>query len=219
MKPLLCVGEDGAHYVLKPFSAGGSWPLILEWICARLGRAVGLPIPNYRKIIINEDLADAWNAFNPRRIEAGIGFGSQLVAGALEYDEGHAVHLPPELPLKLLAFDWWVRNPDRVKRNPNLLWSADSRAIHVIDHDQAAQTGSADNFWSLHLFRDRAAPSAPWLPAEFKAKIEPCLGLLPEIMAELPSAWTSSPEGLTWLARQLEHTIKDQPHTDWRNYD
>src|SRR5690606_32122920 len=69
MKPLLCRANDGAHYIFKPYSAGQSLPLAVEWICARLGRALGLPIPNYRQITVSESLAEEWNAFNGRQIE------------------------------------------------------------------------------------------------------------------------------------------------------
>lgn len=67
MQPLLCSGNDGAHYILKPFSSTASWPLVLEWVCARLGRALNLPIPNYRQILISEVLAEEWNAFSTLR--------------------------------------------------------------------------------------------------------------------------------------------------------
>jgi hypothetical protein len=105
MKPLLCRGNDGAHYVLKPFSAGGSWPLVLEWVCARLGRALNLPIPNYRQITVSEELAEEWNAFNDRQIEPGIGFGSQQVASAMEFEVSLTASIPEDLRLRVLAFD------------------------------------------------------------------------------------------------------------------
>ncbi len=76
MQPVLCCGNDGAHYFLKPFSGGSAWPLALEWICARLGRQLLLPIPNCRQIRVSENLAEEWNALNERKISAGVGFGS-----------------------------------------------------------------------------------------------------------------------------------------------
>jgi hypothetical protein len=38
MHPILCRADDGALYVVKPWASGGNWPLLMEWIGARLGR-------------------------------------------------------------------------------------------------------------------------------------------------------------------------------------
>lgn len=135
MKPLLCRANDGAHYIFKPYSAGQSLPLAVEWICARLGRALGLPIPNYRQITVSESLAEEWNAFNERQIEPGVGFGSQQISSAMEFELSLVEQVPAVSRLRVLAFDWWIRNHDRGEKNPNLLWSAETSSLHVIDHD------------------------------------------------------------------------------------
>jgi hypothetical protein len=221
MQPLLCRADDGEHYVLKPFSKGGTWPLTLEWICARLGRSLGLPIPNYRQMFVSDDLAEEWNAFNDRRIEPGIGFGSRLVPSALEFDVSLAPVVPEALRLRVLAFDWWIRNPDRGEKNPNLLWSAETRALHVIDHDQAARPDDASLFWGTHLFRALAPVEAPWLPPELAQEFAAAVArLLPDPLAgELPSTWTSDPGALPWFGRQLTRSLTDASHRDWRNHD
>jgi len=44
-----------------------------------------------------------------------------------------------DLRARLLIFDWWVMNPDRILTkaggNPNLLWSLSQNQLHVIDHN------------------------------------------------------------------------------------
>lgn len=221
MQPLLCRANDGAHYILKPFSSSGSWPLVLEWICARLGRTLKLPIPNYRLILISEELAEEWNAFNDRQIEAGPGFGSQLVPNAMEFENSLANDVPEELRLRVLAFDWWIRNRDRGEKNPNLLWSAETRSLHVIDHDQAGQQDDALIFWGTHLFKTLAQAQITWLPTALAEDFSAALSqLLPEpISAELPSEWTTNPDALAWFVRQLKHSLTDASHRDWRNHD
>ena len=156
MKPLLCRANDGAHYIFKPFSSDQTWPLALEWMCARLGRAVGLPIPNYRLIAVSEELAEEWNAFSERKIEPGVGFGSQQVSSVMEFEVSLGDSIPEELRRRVLAFDWWIRNHDRGEKNPNLLWSAETHQLHVIDHDQAGHPNGAGIFWGTHLFKAAA---------------------------------------------------------------
>ncbi len=221
MKPLLCRGSDGAHYILKPFAVGQTWPLVLEWICARLGRALSLPIPNYRQITVSEELAEEWNAFNDRKIEPGIGFGSQQVSSALEFEVSLGASVPEELRRRVLAFDWWIRNHDRGEKNPNLLWSAETRQLHVIDHDQAGHSEGASVFWGTHLFKALAPPEAEWLPSGLGAEFTSASArLLPApVLGELPSAWTAGLDGLEWFVRQLNQSPRNASHRDWRNHD
>ncbi len=218
MQPLLCRANDGANYILKPHSDGRSAPLAFEWICARLGRALNIPIPNYRQVLVPEDLAGEWNAFSERQVEAGPGFGSQQVTSAIEFEVSLSEGIPEALRLRVLAFDWWIRNQDRGERNPNLLWSAGTRELHVIDHDQAAYPEDASIFWGSHLFKSLAPSSLVWLPPELAAEFNTAVtGLLPNpILSELPSEWTSSPGGVDWFVHHLNHCLKIAPHREWR---
>jgi len=221
MKPLLCRANDGAHYIFKPFSSDQTWPLALEWMCARLGRAVGLPIPNYRLIAVSEELAEEWNAFSERKIEPGVGFGSQQVSSVMEFEVSLGDSIPEELRRRVLAFDWWIRNHDRGEKNPNLLWSAETHQLHVIDHDQAGHPNGAGIFWGTHLFRALAPPEAAWLPPDLAAEFTAAASrLLPmPVLGELPSAGTARLDGLDWFVRQLSQSPNDASHREWRNHD
>lgn len=219
MHPILCRADDGALYVVKPFSSGGNWALLMEWIGARLGRSLGLPIPNYRRIEIGEDLAEAWNATNAPKIEAGPGFGSQYIDSATEPAEALLAEMSPALARRLLAFDWWIHNKDRTFKNPNLLWSALARCFHVIDHDQAGQPDGAELFWNLHVCARLRAGEALWLPDDLRQEFRGALALRESILAELPSAWTSRGEDVVCFFTQLERTLDDEPHQHWRTYD
>jgi hypothetical protein len=220
MQPVLCRAEDELRYVVKPFCSGGNWPLAMEWAGARLGRSLGLPVPNYRVVDIGEELAEAWNASHIRQIEAGPGFGSQMIDNAIEPTESLLAEMDPALARRLLAFDWWMQNRDRTIKNPNLLWSAAARAFHVIDHDQAGQPDGVDLFWSLHVCASRKAGEAVWLPADLRAEFRDALSRLgPSLSAELPSAWTSRGEDVDSFLARLARTLDDNPHEDWRIYD
>lgn len=224
MHPLLCRADDGAYYVVKPFSSGSDWPLVLEWICARLGRAVNLPIPNYRRIWISEELAEAWDAVPSNRpIEPGVGFGSQYVENAIECSSLQVEKLKqgaPDLARRLLAFDWWVRNKDRILENPNLLWTGDARRFYAIDHEQAAQEAdSIDLFWMLHLFASLERDEPVWLPEDLKAEFRQALGLRSTIWSELPSEWTSREGNVDSFFAHLTQSLNDISHKDWKRYD
>jgi hypothetical protein len=222
MDPLLCRADDGALYVLKPFSTNADWPLVLEWTCARLGRAVGLPIPNYRQVVVGEEIAEAWNAMNARKVEAGIGFGSQFVESATECNESDLGRLREEdtaFARRLLAFDWWVRNKDRTGKNTNLLWCPSGRCFHVIDHAQAGQSEGGDLFWSLHVFSQLAKEAESWPPPEIVTDFRAALAHCPVIEGELPSTWTSRSSGVPWLFTQLARSLEDGTHREWRHYE
>lgn len=220
MQPILCRADDGALYVVKPFCSGGNWPLLMEWIGARLGRALGLPIPNYRWVEISEELAEAWNAANSPKIEAGPGFGSQLIDSATEPTESLLADMEPRVARRLLAFDWWIHNRDRTFKNPNLLWNAATREFHVIDHDQAGQPDGVDLFWSLHVCAARKAGEPTWLPDDLRMEFRAALlALRPQLLAEPPSTWTSRGEDVACFLTQLERALDDEPHHDWRTYD
>ena len=211
-RPVLCRCDDGAEYVVKPFSSGGSWPLILEWICARLGRAMRLPIPNYRLVLVSEDFAEAWNVTGGRTLEPGIGFGSQFVSSAVECDEVLIKKLDPEAKTQLIAFDWWIRNTDRIHKNPNLLWDHGQHAHFLIDHEKAANTGDSLTFWQDHL----AAKHMPWMTPAIIESMKRAALLLPEIQREMPSEWTMNTDGLDWFVTQLTQSISDTPTKEWR---
>lgn len=219
MHPILCRADDGALYVVKPWAAGGNWALLMEWIGARLGRSLGLPIPNYRRIEIGEHLTEAWNATNAPKIEAGPGFGSQYIDSATEPAEALLAEMSPTLARRLLAFDWWIHNKDRTFKNPNLLWSAVARSFHVIDHDQAGQPDGGELFWSLHVCAGFRTREALWLPEDLREEFRRTLALKERILAELPSTWTSCGEDVACFFTQLERTLDDEPHQYWRTYD
>lgn len=219
MQPILCRADDDALYVVKPCASGGNWALAMEWLGARLGRSLGLPIPNYRRIEIGEALAEAWNATNAPKIEAGPGFGSQYIDSATEPGESLMAEMNPVLARRLLAFDWWIHNRDRTFRNPNLLWSALARSFHVIDHDQAGQPDGVELFWSLHVCAGLHAGEPVWLPDDLRREFRGALALRERILAELPSAWTCRGEDVASFFTQLERTLDDEPHKHWRTYD
>jgi hypothetical protein len=152
--PLLCTGADGLRYYVKGQQTNRS-SLWGEWICAHLAQALGLPLPPFSLVQLDKALVDElpkkW-----QRIGSLPAFGSceQKQVAWLELGMRHLV--PLELQRQVVAFDWWVRNADRLRGNTNLLWDANHQSLVVIDHNLAFDSQfDAAQFSTQHVFADQ----------------------------------------------------------------
>lgn len=215
LRPLMCKCSDGRIYFFKPLGTGG-WPLCLEWVCARLGRALGLRIPNYRQVRLDEDLASAWNEQGyVRQLEPGVGFGSQAVANPSEIDAANINTMALALRHRIIWFDWWIRNSDRRRgRNPNALWSSAESCCYLFDHEKAGDSGDSTAFWLDHLCASARGVIDPALVAEMRT----LLSLRHELRGELPSAWTSNAAALDWFFTHLETSLTGPNFGNWTEY-
>lgn len=149
--PFLCRGDDDLLYFVKGRASGraSQWA---EWLAGHLGQALGLPIPAYRLVDVPVELARECPP-ELRGIGAGIAFGSQRVEACQWLETVAAARVPEDLRRDLFVFDWWVRNEDRTRGNPNLLWEPAAEAVVVIDHNQAfAPDFDPARFMEHHLF-------------------------------------------------------------------
>ncbi len=66
-------------------------------------------------------------------------------------------HLVPlELQRQVVAFDWWIRDADRLRGDANLLWDANHQSLVVIDHNLAFDSQfDAAQFSTQHVFADQ----------------------------------------------------------------
>lgn len=131
----LCRGEDGLLYFVKGKSAGKR-RLCCEWVIGNLAKKFGLPVPDFNLVLIPEVLLEEGGGMS-QKLGSGIAFASEAQNHAQWMEPGFIDEVPQQIRLDVLVFDWWVRNDDRIQDNPNLLWNAKSRVLHVIDHDAA----------------------------------------------------------------------------------
>ena len=151
-KAFFCRGEDDQLYYVKGKHAGRRRQCC-EWVVGNLAKEFGLPVPTFHLVSIPEDLlAEARPEF--QSLGAGVAFASEAQSHAQWFEPSFVNEVPEDLRTDVLVFDWWVQNDDRLQDNPNLLWDAKSRGLHVIDHDSAF---SPDFFPSLfrnyHIFQ------------------------------------------------------------------
>lgn len=153
-RPFLCRGADGLLYYVKGQQTNRT-SLWREWICAHLGQAMGLPIPPFCLVQLDEDLVRElppdW-----RHLGSLPSFGSRRCANASWMELGMAGQVAKVLQCDILVFDWWVHNTDRTRGNPNLLWDGGQQAVAVIDHNNALDPGFvAADFLADHLFSEQ----------------------------------------------------------------
>lgn len=149
--PLLCTGSDGRRYYVKGQQTNRS-SLWSEWICAHLAQALGLPLPSFALVQLDaslvRELPKGWQA-----VGSLPAFGSCERVHAVWLEPGNEDKVSPQLQRQVLAFDWWVRNPDRLCGNTNLLWDTVGQSLVVIDHNLAFDDDfSAVEFANQHVF-------------------------------------------------------------------
>lgn len=195
-EPYVCRADDGEVYFVKGRSATRPG-LIAEWLCARLGEALGLPVAPYAIATVPDELVEADLSGGLRDLGGGAVFASRRVQ-AVELTEAHRHGVPAAVRRDVVAFDWWVRNDDRnltaAGGNPNLLWNpAGDGALVVIDHNLAFDPDfSAADFVKLHVFADEipALFSDFLLRQDYARRFAEALGIWQEACDNLPASWS-----------------------------
>ena len=137
LKPFLCRGSDGENYFVKGRGAGYKG-LIAEYVSARLGSILDLPIPPFDVVQVPSELVSQSHLEGIWELGSGPAFGSRQVAYAQEISVSTLVRVPLELQQRVLLFDWWIKNEDRYYSepqggNPNLLWNMADNEMVVLD--------------------------------------------------------------------------------------
>jgi hypothetical protein len=189
-EPYLCRGENGLNYYVKGRQSGLP-SRIKEWICAHLGRALELPIPEFELAEISPELLSV-TSVNLRSIGVGLGFASQEVPLACWLEEANQPRVDEELQRKILVFDWWIRNEDRCNHNPNLLWDSAHQRISVIDHNLAFDSEfDPHNFKSSHIFGHHwdTISSDLVTRSSYQQQLEAALPAFDQAWASMPDEW------------------------------
>jgi HipA-like kinase len=137
--PGLVEGDDDGLWVVK-FRGAGQAPksLVAEWLAGELGRALGLPVPEMRRVRIDPDLAMAepdQEIQDLLRASPGVNLGIDFLPGSLNFDPAAGREVDPALAADTVWFDALVTNVDRRPPNPNLLvWH---ERLWLIDHGAA----------------------------------------------------------------------------------
>lgn len=201
-EPVICRAEDGREYVVKGNFAGRK-ALIAEWVANRLGKLLGLPIPDFEQLQLDPLLLDySAKTQEVERLGAGVLFGSCRETNLVEIRQTDLPRLDLNLKARVLAFDWWIANSDRIfiegRGNPNLLWAEDQQRLVVIDHNLAFEPSLMADFWAQHAFRDSKHIWSDAFRTSMCADFRLTLSHLQTIWNELPEDWTDVESGITF---------------------
>ncbi|MFZ2269827.1 MAG: HipA family kinase [Azonexus sp.] len=188
--PFLCRSDDGGLYFVKG-RASGRPSLWAEWLGGHLGRAFGLPIPPFCIVDVPAALIRECPP-ELRVLGSGPAFASRLAEGSQWLELATAPRVSLALQRDILVFDWWLRNGDRTRGNPNLLWNAGQGELVVIDHNQAFDAGlSSNDFWEHHIFAGQRQAVFGDLAeqARYGPRLEAALSVWQEACDNVPSEW------------------------------
>ena len=192
-RPFQVKADDEKMYFFK---GPGDWmrkDYCYETLCARMALAYGLPVAPFDMLEVSQDILMFSVVPDVKALSPGIGFGSQKV-GASSLLPVTVQHVPQELRWKILLFDWWIQNEDRILGemggNVNLLWNAEGKQLVVIDHNNAFDlTFNDEAFFAGHVFgseRNRIEPA--FLLAEIQ-KMGTMITCFSEWTGDFPDEW------------------------------
>lgn len=192
--PYLCELDDGLRYYVKGTQATGAG-LISETIAALLGRAFGLPIPEF----CFADAPQALLALDEGARSAlgdGCCFASRAQESIVEMPYSALADLPRSFHQRLFLFDYWIGNGDRTLTehggNPNLFMRLSDRTPVVLDHNLAF---SAD-FTVAEIKNSHISTSFWFHPTvdllfrtEAQHAMEAALAAIEDMENQLPNDW------------------------------
>ena len=189
-RPFICRCSDGFNYFVKGRDAGIE-AMCNELIAGQIARDLDLPIPEFRIVEIPEELIAGSLRDDIRDLGHSSAWGLREVLQTEVFSDLHLPDADEETCIKVLLFDWFVENSDRGTSRSNLLWSALSRSLYVIDHNLAFDDEfDAEVFWREHMmrsFRERALTE--WRDKPFKSTLERCILNMAEYFENVPQEW------------------------------
>ncbi len=174
-RPVVIETEAGLFLTKLRGAAQGTGALVAELIVAKLAEALGLLVPARSLVWVDDTLAcedrDAELA-DLLRASRGLNLGFRVIQGTIELRAEHLDRINPETASKIVWLDGLVMNPDRTRRNPNILIARDE--LWLIDH--GAALGFQHNWRSVtessprrgsgpdtgHVLFSRATELATW---------------------------------------------------------
>jgi hypothetical protein len=212
-RPFLCRAENNSLYYVKGRYAGYR-ALCSEWVAGRLGKLMGLPIPDFCIADVPRNLVEGSSRADAPDLGSGLVFASAFVEDAQEITFHDVGRVDAGLKRKVVLFDWWVRNEDRTLTeyggNPNLLRTAGTGQLHVFDLNLAFDdTFDEARFWQSHVFTGAVTQWPDEFKLEMNRQMQAALLRLPEIWNELPDEWRN-PHGYSGGADGLNLSVLEQ---------
>ncbi len=215
-RPFLCTDEHDAVRWCKG-SHTGIHSVIAEWMCARLARQLGLPVPDFAIMRLDLTLFQNWRETRSPDAPDIVTESNPYVFASLNADGCKDVmepdvelrHIDKTLLAKIYLFDELVRNTDRTDSNSNLLVNG---TVYIIDHNNAFDPGfSSDAFATEHVLRafKNAIPESEKRLFRESAAMLASGSFLDEAWSELPDEWADIGNEVLPLSR-IKSTISEE---------
>ncbi|WP_039970388.1 HipA family kinase [Vibrio halioticoli] len=191
--PYLCVGDDGNQYIVKGPNTTYRG-LINEWVCGKLGKAIGLPVPDFEIAYVDGSLLE----FGHYELSEGDWFASKYEENIQDVPYQKLCELDLEGLKLLFLFDYWMKNGDRNLTqsggNPNLFIRSDLQSFIVLDHNLAFDKDHDETFSQL---KELHVGSSAWFAEQrslldhdyYKELLENCVSELDSILESIPDEW------------------------------
>lgn len=199
-RPFFGEGDDGHSYFLKRDNISPD-QLVVEYVISRLAEECGLPVAPVQIVEIPSDLTRYAIVERADEFCPGAAFGSQRIPFADELRVSHLRQVEIEVKMRVILFDWWVRNPDRqlsiLGGDPNILWDPTLQSIHLVDHDRCLDPDFNEaKFMREHIFRDVRHLIGTSIFEKWRTKFESTIYNLGQIWEEIPPEWLEDESGI-----------------------
>lgn len=195
-EPYLCGASDGNEYVVKGKNTQGKGRIV-EYICAHIGKAFDLPIPDFEIIEVPEFLLE-YDSIYQDKIGSGPAFASRYIPQLQEVNLSIIDDVDNTLLQDIFLFDYWIHNEDRTLGesggNPNLIFRPVDKQLYVLDHNLAFDKDYAfADMKKLHVCRKAwFEEQADLLKiSEYQLRMQAALENLDNCISSLPREWFS----------------------------
>lgn len=196
-KPWLCLGDDNKKYVVKRLNATYQG-CIYEWVSAKLGQTIGLPIPRCCLVYIDESLVE-YDSDLIYDLGCGIGFATEYQEDLQEVSVERINSADKGILKDLFLFDYWINNEDRTLGerggNPNLYYNVVSKELVVFDHNLAFDKKfTIDELKRCHVagsaFRGQTDMFVPEIDRQnLYSRFATAFQGLDDILEDIPEEW------------------------------
>lgn len=203
--PGIVEADDDGTYVVKFRGAGqGLKVLVAEVIVGEIGRAIGVRVPQMRRVTLDERIAKYEADEEVQDLltaSVGLNLGVDFLPGSFGYDGSHPPS--PQEAARILWLDAFTANIDRTWSNPNLLvwhgqtWAIDHGAALYFHHSWPNRGSNPARFArqpfdpSSHVLLDVADDLAP-LHDDLAAIVR--AALFDGALAQVPDEWLEATE-------------------------
>lgn len=211
--PYLCLADNNKNYVLKRQRAGFEG-CIKEWLFGRLGRSMGLPIPNCELVYVDSSLLE-YNDYYQFEIGEGMAFGSEHIPDLQEVNYQQLQSFSKNQLQDLYVFDYWIRNADRnlteLSGNPNLFYRHSTLEVIVLDHNLACDKEfQIEDHQSLHVSSKFWPTQIDFvLQQNYEDRISQAMTHWDDLVAAIPDDWKDGVTNFNGLIAEIKLVLDE----------